>query len=199
MAGCSTCCTLAVNCTLPEAMVVAAALTDSQVERLAAHVARLPAVAASSSDLKEYLRRQRQELGACPFLEDDGRCGVYPARPLSCRALLSTREPHWCGIDFATLSSAEKQEFMAGLDRSIVAFPLHYVAATREQGQLRESDLAGAMTGRFGFYLYGNLPALVYLERQHRLGEAVAAGRETTMSLLTAAGLDHPFLVTVDQ
>ncbi|HEY5973179.1 MAG TPA: zinc/iron-chelating domain-containing protein, partial [Geobacteraceae bacterium] len=127
----------------------------------------------------------------------NGCCGVYPVRPLSCRALLSTREPTWCGTDFATLTSEEKQMFMAGLDRSIVAFPLHYVAATQEQGQLREGGLAHEMAEQFGLYLYGNLPALVFLEREYRLSAAVAAGRGAAMELLAKAGLDHPYLVTL--
>jgi Fe-S-cluster containining protein len=196
-AGCAACCTLAVNCTMPEALAVAAALTDPQAGRLASHAARLPNVAAASVDMKDYLRRQRQELGACPFLEEGGGCGVYPVRPLSCRALLSTKEPTWCGLDFATLSGEEKQAFMATLDRSIVAFPLHYVAATQEQGQRRESGICHDMAGHLGCYLYGNLPALVFLEREYRLSTAVTEGRRATMELLARTGLDHPYLVTL--
>ena len=85
--GCSGCCSLVVNCTFPEAMLVAAALDQEQRERLQAQIAHIQKAAASSASLKEWLRTYRSEAGPCPFLDQTGACGVYAAQigRASCR------------------------------------------------------------------------------------------------------------------
>ncbi|HEY6009406.1 MAG TPA: YkgJ family cysteine cluster protein, partial [Geobacteraceae bacterium] len=158
--GCSDCCTLAVNVPFSETLAIAALLTDLQAARLAAHVERLIRLPTAAADMKNYLRRHRQELGPCPFLDADGACSVYAVRPCACRALLATRESRWCAMDFATLTSAEKEAFVAGLDRNVVDFPMHYAAYPREFGQEMEATAARRMTETFGFSLYGSLPLL---------------------------------------
>ena len=194
--GCRGCCNLAVNCTFTEAMVVASSLTEEQIDRVKAHAVKLLAHMGKVSDLKSYLRMQRQTIGFCPFLSEDGSCGVYGERPSSCRSLLSTRESRWCSVDFGELSPAEKTAFIDSLDRSAVSFPMHYLAATRDLGQSLEDHAAMAMTARFGFSLSGNLPFLVYLELEHRLSGIVPQGCRVTMNVLEQSGLFHPFLVS---
>ena len=197
--GCGNCCTLAVNCTFPEALRIARSLTTLQAERVRDHTARLMARMHGVADLKSYLRMHRQEIGSCPFLDDGGICGIYDERPFSCRALLSTKESRWCGLDFAGLSSEEKRDFVESLDRKVASFPLHYVAETQDRGQSLETGVAEEMFKRFGFSLYGDLPYLVHLEREHQLSRIIPQGYEVTLSFLDQNGLLNPFLVIPDR
>jgi len=193
--GCHACCSLAVNCTFTEAVAVSRTLADRHAAALAEHAAAIRATAFAAPDFPSFLRARRA-LGGCPFLDGDGACGVYGRRPFSCRSLFSTRESRWCGADFSTLSREEKRTFMESLDQTVVAFPMHYVQATQELGEDFERCAAGRMAETFGFSLYGNLPALVFLEREHRLSEAAAGGVDAVRELVERAGYDHPFLVS---
>ena len=197
--GCSNCCTLAVNCTFPEALRISASLSAPQAARVRKHADRLLTHVRQVSDLKSYLRMHRQQIGFCPFLANDGNCGIYRERPLSCRSLLSTRESHWCGFDFAELSSEIKRAFVESLDKGVTSFPLHYVAATQDRGQELEAETSRQMAERIGFSLYGNLPFLVYLEREHHLSRIIPQGYEVTTSFLHQNGLLNSFLVVLDR
>lgn len=191
--GCAQCCTLAVNCTLTEAALLAPLLNDTQAAAVRDYAVHLGEVATTATDLKDYLRKQRSVMGSCPLLDADGGCGVYAARPLACRALLSTRESFFCGVDFADLSSAQKQEYIDSLDRSAVDFPLHYVASTRETAREFETRGLTVMRQQFGFSLYGAMPVLLHLVRDHKLAEAARNGREAAEAVAAHAGLVHPF------
>jgi Fe-S-cluster containining protein len=196
--GCRGCCSLAVNCTLTEALLVAEALGERHAAALEAHVGRIRAHLGAVPDLKAWLRLHRQQVGFCPLLEENGACGVYAARPFACRALLSTRNAGWCAADFAALHPLERQAFLSSLDCSVVAFPTHYVAAAGELGRQMEEEATGRMAARFGFAVTGNLPVLVWLERKHRLSEAVGRGEEAAAALLERTGMNHPLLVALD-
>lgn len=196
--GCRGCCSLVVNATFPEASFLADILTNEQAGRVAEHVTRLRAVIPDCPDLKSFLRLHRQTIGYCPLLNGDGSCGVYERRPLSCRALLSTKESRWCSTDFGGLTGAEKAAFVESLDRGAVAFPMHYAALPQEVGQEMETRLAKEMAVSFGFSLYGNLTVLLHLIIGHGLREAVAEGYGATSELLARTGLYHPFLVTLE-
>jgi Fe-S-cluster containining protein len=193
--GCRDCCSLAVNCTLTEAVALASSLSDTQAEAVAAYALRLGKLTAPMTDLKEYLRMQRRDMGWCPLLETDGACGAYAARPLSCRALLSTKESYFCGVDFTDLTSGQKQAYVESLDRSATDFPLHYVASTRETGSEMEARALALMRTQFGFSLYGNMPVLVYLVREKGLAEMALIGRNEMEAVAATAGLNHPFLI----
>lgn len=195
--GCSNCCTLTVNCTLAEALLLADSLDESQSVRVNDYAERLKSMLAGITDLKEYLQLHRREMGGCPLLGAGGACGAYAVRPLSCRALLATRESRWCGVDFAALTPAEKQEFVAGLDRSAVAFPMHYLAATQSAGRELEVQATMLLLKNCGLSIYGNMPVLVHLLQEHDLLEAVAAGRSAVTEVITAAGLDNPLLLEI--
>ena len=196
--GCRNCCTLAVNCTWPEAALLAGALTGEQLARIDCQVAQLRSIAATAAGLKDYLGRHRRETGGCPLLADDGACGAYASRPLSCRALLSTRESCWCGVDFAELPAAAREEYVASLDRSAVAFPLHYLAAPQEAGRELERQTLLAMAASVGFTLYGSMPVLVHLATRHDLAGAVAAGPAAVQELLARTELASPLLVQLE-
>jgi len=195
--GCSGCCSLVVNCTFPEAMLVAASLDQEQHARLNLQIPRIKEAADSSASLKEWLRGYRFGAGPCPFLNPDGACGVYAARPLSCRSLLATKEPEWCVTDFAALASQEKQNFMESLDRSAVAFPTHYGATPQEIGQELEEATLRQMETIYGFSIIGSLPWLVWLEREYQLSSRLTGGRDAVQDYLTVEGVTNPFLIVL--
>lgn len=192
--GCHHCCSLAVNCTLTEAVALARALDEAQLAAVAAYAFRLREMLDTVTTMKAYLRMQRQEMGMCPLLADSGACGAYGSRPLSCRALLSTKEGYWCGVDFATLPAAEKERYGASLDRSVTAFPLHYVATAQETAREFESRQLAHMQERFGFACYGCMPVLVSLVHSHALAEACS--REEAEQTARQAGFDSQLLVS---
>lgn len=193
---CRECCSLTVNCTVTEAMLCAQSLSVQQLKSVDSYVEILKVEVVRCSNLKEYLRMQRSVLGWCPLLEQDGACGSYGSRPLACRALLSTKENRWCGIDFAGLAGSEKENYLQSLDQSVTAFPLHYVASTQETGHDLEARALSRLEQYFGFSLYGCMPVLIHLLHNHDLADAFSSGRGAVEECLESAGLLHPYLVT---
>lgn len=175
--GCSGCCSLAVHATYPEASVVAKVMSAEQNEQLERYVLRLQKTLPGLSDLKSYLKIHRQDLGPCPFLDNHGSCSIYNVRPVSCRSLLSTRPEAWCTVDFAELGEWDKQAYESGLDRNVVAWPTHYVAATQEFGQQLEAKILTSMQNQLGWSLSGNFALMVWLARQCQQETQVTASR----------------------
>ena len=116
-------------------------------------------------------------------------------RPLSCRALISTRNSSWCAVDFAGLHPLEKQAFLSSLDPAIVAFPSHYLAAPQEFALELESVALVAMRDSFGVALSGNLLYLVWLELSHQLSNVLPQGFAATREFIAATQLELPFLL----
>lgn len=195
--GCSNCCSLAVHTGFAEALAVARSLDDAQERAVEAYAVKLRELVQGVTELPQYLRLHRQEAGFCPLLNEAGACSAYSVRPLTCRSLISTRESKWCGADFSQLSQAERDEFIAGLDRKVVAFPSHYVAALQESGKEFEEAGAKSMRDLLGFAIYGNLGVLVHLVREHRLEEACLAGKTAVVDVIAKAGFNHPLLLTM--
>jgi len=194
--GCANCCTLAVNCSFPEALAIAQSLNGAQQRALKAKIPQLQQLSRQADNLKEFFRAFRAQLGGCPFLAGaDGSCTIYPQRPFSCRALISTRNSSWCGVDFSSLHPQEKTAFISSLDPELVAFPSHYLAATQELGLKSESLARVAMRDAFGFSLTGNLLYLIWLELEHKLSEVISNGAAVTRSFLEERQLDLPFLL----
>ncbi|MDD3801596.1 MAG: YkgJ family cysteine cluster protein [Desulfuromonas thiophila] len=171
--GCAGCCSLQVQASWAEALLLAEALTETEQRQLRSYVRRLLALACQQRDYKQLLAQVRQQLGSCPFLAADDRCAHYARRPLACRALYATREPHYCTLDFSRLSSAEKQTFMASLNRRLVDFPTHYAAAPRQFAASLEQQLLQHQQQWTGHRLLGNLPLLVCLASRSRLRAAL--------------------------
>lgn len=194
--GCRECCSLTVNCTLTEAVALVQSLSDAQAKAVKEYAVRLQDKVVTVSEMKDYLRMQRRDMGACPFLDADGACCVYTLRPLSCRALLSTKDSYYCGVDFADLTSTQKQEYAQSLDQSVTDYPLHYVALTSETGREMEARALTIMQQQFGFSLYGNMPVLVYLVLEKGLADAAPIGRNASEAVVSKAGFAHPFLVS---
>lgn len=197
--GCSNCCSLAVNCTFAEALLLAGGLDEQLLQRIDRYTERLKGLLPGIATLRDYLRLHRRESGGCPLLGADGACRAYELRPLSCRALLATRESRWCGADFAELTAAEKEAFCNSLDRTATAFPLHYLAAAQDAGRELERQALLVMAREYGFSLYGNMPVMVHLASSHGLATAVTAGAGAVRELLRRSGLDHPHLLQLEE
>ena len=193
--GCSGCCHLAVHATYPETVAVAELLTESQSTKLSGYIECLKTALPEFHDLKNYLKRHRQALGPCPFLDAQGACSIYAIRPLSCRALLSTRPAAWCTVDFSVLGQLDKQAYESSLDHQVVAWPTHYVAATKDFGQELEDTLLEAMQREKGWSLSGNFAVMVWLEKNSRLSRIKAATTQQVRDILTANGLNNPLLL----
>lgn len=194
--GCANCCTLAVNCSFVEALALAPSLDSAQQQELKGKIPRLQQLSQTTKDLKEFLRAFRAQMGGCAFLSaTEGSCSIYPQRPFSCRALISTRNSSWCGVDFSRLHPQEKTAFISSLDPELVAFPSHYLAATQELGLVFESQVRVAMQNAFGFSLSGNLLYLLWLELDYQLSAVIPDGVVATRLFLEDRQLDRPFLL----
>lgn len=196
-AGCSNCCTLFVQATLIEALIVAAGLTAAQVSKLEDYVVRQRASLANASDFLTILRQQRATIGPCPFLDNAGCCSIYVQRPLACRALLSTKPAEWCSVDFSILDPLEKRLYLESLERAVVAFPVHYVASTQSAAQDAEARLLAQMETQLGGAISGNFPLLVYLAHTHNIAAQIENGVETWLQQLQSSAFFHPLLLNL--
>jgi Fe-S-cluster containining protein len=191
--GCFGCCHLAVHATFPEAIAVAPQLSAQQSHELANYVARIKKAHKSWGNLKSYLKEHRQKLGPCPFLNKEGSCTIYTLRPLACRALLSTRPAAWCTVDFSALDSWDKQAYESSLDRQVVAWPTHYVAATQDFGQKLETTLLESMRQEKGWALSGNFAIMVWLEQRCHLSKIES--KDEFHNILKTNELDNDLLL----
>lgn len=193
--GCAGCCHMAVHAAWPEAVAVAGLLSARQLAELDGYVERLQAALPEMTDLKSYLKRHRQSLGPCPLLDAAGACSVYAARPLACRSLLSTRPAAWCTVDFAELERWDKQAYASSLDRQVVAWPTHYVAATQDFGRELEGTLLETMQQKQGWALSGNFAVMVWAQLKTRLAGQESSDLEKLRGFLSAHGLDNSLLL----
>lgn len=196
-AGCGNCCTLAVNCSFPEAMMLAAGLSAEQRDRVIERLPVLAKLCTAACDLKEFLQSYRQQGGGCPLLDPQQNCSSYSERPLSCRALLSTRPPAWCGVDFSTLHPLEKQAFLSSLDADLVAFPSHYLARPLELAAELEKSLDDEFASQYQLKISGNLVWLLGLELKSQVGERLARQEQGLVDWLLEQQEQYPYLLQV--
>jgi Fe-S-cluster containining protein len=195
--GCGGCCSLVVNCTLPEALHVAAALNIQQIKRLSEKIQKIQLLAVDASNLKDWLLSYRQNSDGCPFLEKRDICGIYNIRPFSCRSLISTMKPDWCVTDFSSFSMEEKRNFIDLLDQSAVAFPTHYAATPQEIGEELEKVCLKQMETAYGFSISGSLPWLVWLELEYSLSAILLKGEEYLKEYLNSRNLLNQYLILI--
>jgi len=193
--GCANCCHLAVHATYPESVAAAGLLTAPLSERLADYVKRLLHEAPRLQLMKDYLRQHRRRLGPCPFLNRQGDCAIYDARPLSCRALLSTRPAEWCAVDLSGLDAWDRQAYESGLDLAVVAWPTHYVAATQDVAQRLEGQLLAEMRDKQGWTLAGNFAVMVWLEQNFHL-QRIGMSADGVAQVLKQNRLEDSVIVT---
>lgn len=190
--GCSGCCTLFVQATLVEALVVAEGLDSVQLHKLEGYILRQRENFAGESDFLAVLRKQRTTIGPCPFLDEAGSCSIYELRPLACRALLSTKDPAWCDVDFSTLDPLEKRLYLESLEQEVVAYPVHYVASTQNAAQRAENRLLEQMPEGA---ISGNFPLLVYLASTTQLAAQLRSESVNWQQQLSASDFFHPLLI----
>lgn len=195
--GCGNCCTLAVNCSYPEAMMLAAGLSIEQRQRINERLPLVAQLCTTAGDLKGFLHSYRQLGGGCPLLDAQQNCSSYHQRPLSCRALLSTRPSAWCGVDFSTLHPHEKQAFLSSLDQNLVAFPSHYLALSLELAAELEKTLTTEFANEYGVTISGNLIWLLGLELNSQVGERLASKEEGLIEWLLEQQERYPYLLQV--
>ena len=171
---------------------MASQLSTQQITDLATYAERIKKAQNGWGDLKSYLKEHRKQLGPCPFLAQSGSCSIYALRPLACRALLSTRPVAWCGVDFSELDNWDKQVYESSLDRQVVAWPTHYVAATQDFAQTLEKTLLETMAREKGWALSGNFAIMVWLEQTCSISKF--RNEEEFHSLLRSHGLDSNLL-----
>jgi Fe-S-cluster containining protein len=196
-AGCSNCCTLFVQATLVEALLVAEELDAEQVYKLQEYVLRQRESLANADDFLTVLRQQRTNVGPCPFLAGNGCCSIYARRPLACRALLSTKPAEWCSVDFSTLDPLEKRLYLESLEDGVVAFPVHYVASSQSAAQDAEARILVEMESRLGGAISGNFPLLVYLAYTSNLARQIRDGVTNWPEQLQANAFFHPLLLQI--
>lgn len=194
-AGCSSCCTLYVQATMMEAVIVAEGLETSQIQSLQEYVQRQQSALAGETDLLTILRKQRTQIGPCPFLDKSGQCSIYHQRPLACRALLSTKDPAWCGVDFSTLAPLEKRLYLVSLEREHVAYPMHYLAQPQDAARSAEERILEEMRSNFNLAISGNFPLLVYLAARTSLRDAEGCHWS---SILLKSDFYHPHLIHIE-
>jgi Fe-S-cluster containining protein len=149
-AGCSYCCHVHVDVSAPEILALAVHLERTRTPpELDALRCRL-ALRARSVDPLTHEERWAARI-PCALLGDDGRCSVYPARPLRCRAF------HSCAVDpcrdaFAGRAGAEPVPSPA-LERAHEAVEEGYDRALAAAGisaevQRLETGLLAALESR---------------------------------------------------
>ena len=197
--GCGNCCTLAVNCSYPEAISLAAGLAPQQRTQVLDRLPLLEQLCRAATDMKTFLQSYRDQAGGCPFLDSKERCSCYSVRPLSCRALLSTRPKAWCGVDFSTLHPLEKKAFLSSLNADIVAFPSHYLARPLDLAAQLEKALDDEFAAQFGVKINGNMIWLLGLELKSQIGERLERQERGVVEWLLEQQERYPYLLQVTE
>jgi Fe-S-cluster containining protein len=103
--GCSNCCRVSVGATTAEALTLLswldeqpAAMASRIHHAITSHVRRLYDLLAGHAVVPSEVHRAVWSLGDCPFLKDRV-CGIYSARPVSCRAVYVWHDSSFCGLD----------------------------------------------------------------------------------------------------
>ncbi|MFO7766205.1 MAG: YkgJ family cysteine cluster protein [Pelovirga sp.] len=195
--SCGHCCSLAVNCSYPEAVVLAGSLTARQQDLVLAQVPLLAQLCRAAPDMKAFLQSYRHQAGSCPLIDSEDCCSCYSERPLSCRALLSTRPEAWCGIDFTTLHPLEKQAFLSSLNPDIVAYPSHYLARPLELAATLEKALDEKFSAPAGVKISGNMVWLLGLELNSQVSKRLQQQEEGIIDWLLQQQERYPYLIQV--
>lgn len=87
--GCSSCCVVNVSTLLPEGIAIARYVRQQgpeQTELVASRLETLWREVRGLEDEDRLIVRRN-----CAFLDEQGRCSIYPVRPLLCRSITSTK------------------------------------------------------------------------------------------------------------
>jgi hypothetical protein len=164
--GCAHCCVAAVSVTAPEVFRLAGWLR--RAKGLPAAMAPAAVTERATASAGMALEAMMRSSAPCPLLVD-GACGVYPARPLSCRQLLSTSEPA-CRAIYG--GGDTKPAFVEGALQRGALTRIVLLGAVRSVGL---SDTSYVLSGALVAAL-----ADATLERRWLAGEDVFAGVPVT-------------------
>lgn len=101
--GCAHCCRIPVIATIPEAVV---ALDYAEAQGLTIDEAKL-ARQARQTDATWFEQSAADQ--TCVFLTETNSCGIYPARPGSCRKHFSADDPEKCNVEKVGMGTLTKR------------------------------------------------------------------------------------------
>lgn len=142
-AGCGACCRMHVGAEPAEAFAVARHLRASRSPEELSEVGRRLGETAARVARMDPAERWRARI-PCVFLDEQGSCAIYPARPLACRGFTST-DVAACGEAFA--NGDHDHPIPGDRDRMAQAILLRraLAAATARALEAREPPLAGEL------------------------------------------------------
>lgn len=111
--GCSSCCCIAVTCTNPEAKL---ALDTAKEKGLVIDKTRLKQQFIMGQDDTSFVNMD-PDVKPCVFLQDNGECGIYEVRPMSCRNYFVVSDPFLCNTD---LNPDGEAEVFVGYDSGLI-------------------------------------------------------------------------------
>jgi hypothetical protein len=130
-----------------------------------------------------FLRRQ-----ACPLLTEGGLCGVYQARPLACRGVLTDLDSQYCQPGAVPgLRGEEKKHYQQQLDPRRHG-PEHYLSRPWNLSQQLAEEVWALEQQQRGFTVIGEMAGLMTLLQEQEFVAALAS-RSQTRRYLNGRGL----------
>ncbi len=178
-AGCANCCSFPIRVSLAEALFTASHLTDTQLQAMNVHAARVMQNARTATSWDLYFQRHRTDIGFCPLLDQTtGSCTAYQARPGRCRDTYSAYDAHYCKV--GTLEQMNRQESQA-FQREIKTNPAtdgtsHYIAPLEDMGEDIWQVASQSMQETWGLEIWGDFWVLTSLSTNEIFMNAVRAG-----------------------
>lgn len=141
--GCGDCCIVNVAVLWPEALAIVSHLEElpsDEQSRLLENISELWIRIQGVSDEDRVCMRQ-----PCAFLDTDGSCSIYPARPLMCRSVTSTDAEACRGSFNAYLFNEERSVEMNLFQREIYESAFLGLSRGLEEGGMdgRSFELTG--------------------------------------------------------
>ena len=82
-----------------------------------------------------YIGIKMEKAGHCPFLNDNGRCDIYPVRPTQCRTY-----PYWPELVHNKSTWFAEKKRCEGIDRGSTISKQHITAMLKKQELADEED-----------------------------------------------------------
>jgi Fe-S-cluster containining protein len=201
-AGCFHCCNLPVRVSLLEAILTASALSETQLETVRLHAARVMKNARSATSWDTYFQRHRETVGCCPLLDQTaGTCTAYDVRPARCRDTFSAMHANYCKV--GTLERMNRQE-RARYNREVEANPVtdgltHYIAPLEDLGEAIWDVASRTMRQEWGLEVWGDFWVLTTLTQDAAFMAVVRAGQVAgARKRARALGLWHVEIVQIE-
>ena len=193
---------MSVGLYLPEAIVLADSLTDSEYTRVADYARQVFYYACTSTD---YLIDFRQAgPGWCPFLDrESGACRIHDRRPANCRHVYSNMPPEYCSKDAPSLLAQHPEkhaEFLRQLDPEVNDDELPIIEPLgRIFSEKYRQYLMILAVKYFNVIIQGEMSWLILLAREYDLWDMVTGTDKQLPDFyeqLQQTGLYHESLLT---